>query len=101
MRSAQALTYNTVFALIPLLAFALSVVRFFVGTEEISSRINDALSQFLNPGALSKAQQTILNLVEEAQKATLGAASMILFLTMVVGLLMQFEEVLNEIFRIK
>ncbi len=99
--SAQALTYNTVFALIPLLAFALSVVRFFVGTEEILTRLNEALSRFLNPGALSKAQETIFTLIQEAQRAPLGAASMILFLTMVVGLLMQFEEVLNLIFRIK
>ena len=101
MMSAQALTYNTVFALIPLLAFALSVVRFFVGTEEILARIGEALSRFLNPGALSKAQQTIFDLVNEAQRGPLGAASMIIFLTMVVGLLMQFEEVLNEIFRLK
>ncbi len=101
MMSAQALTYNTVFALIPLLAFALSVVRFFVGTEEILTRLNDALSRFLNPGALSKAQETIFSLIQEAQRAPLGAASMILFLTMVVGLLMQFEEVLNSIFRVK
>ena len=101
MMSAQALTYNTVFALIPLLAFALSVVRFFVGTEEILARISEALSRFLNPGALSKAQQTIFDLVNEAQRGPLGAASMIIFLTMVVGLLMQFEEVLNEIFRLK
>ncbi len=99
--SAQALTYNTVFALIPLLAFALSVVRFFVGTEEIINRINEALSRFLNPGALSKAQQTIFSLIAEAQRAPLGAASMILFLVMTIGLLMQFEEVINDIFHVK
>lgn len=98
---AQALTYNTVFALIPLLAFALSIVRFFVGTEEILTRLNAALSRFLNPGALSKAQETIFALIQEAQRAPLGAASMILFLTMVVGLLMQFEDVLNHIFQVK
>ncbi|WP_022853007.1 YhjD/YihY/BrkB family envelope integrity protein [Thermodesulfatator atlanticus] len=101
LMSAQALTYNTVFAFVPLLAFGLSIVQVFIGAEEITTRINDALSQFLNPGALSKAQETILNLVQEAQHAPLGAASMILFLTMVIGLLMQFEEVINEIFRVK
>ncbi|OAG27597.1 hypothetical protein TH606_06050 [Thermodesulfatator autotrophicus] len=99
--SAQALTYNTVFAFVPLLAFAFSMVQIFIGQEEIIARINQALSQFLNPGALSKAQETILNLVQEAQHAPLGAASMIIFLTMVIGLLMQFEDVINHIFRVK
>ncbi|WP_457755953.1 YhjD/YihY/BrkB family envelope integrity protein [Thermodesulfatator indicus] len=101
LMSAQALTYNTVFAFVPLLAFALSMVQVFIGKEEIIFRISQALSQFLNPGALSKAQETILNLVQEAQHTPLGAASMIIFLTMVIGLLMQFEEVINHIFRVK
>ncbi|WP_082863548.1 YhjD/YihY/BrkB family envelope integrity protein [Thermodesulfatator autotrophicus] len=101
LMSAQALTYNTVFAFVPLLAFAFSMVQIFIGQEEIIARINQALSQFLNPGALSKAQETILNLVQEAQHAPLGAASMIIFLTMVIGLLMQFEDVINHIFRVK
>ncbi len=101
LTNAQALTYNTVFALVPLLAFALSMVRFFVGTEDIIARLNEALSQFLNPGALSRAQEVVLDLINKAQKAPLGAASMIIFITMVLGLLMQFEDVLNQIFRIE
>jgi membrane protein len=99
--NAQALTYNTVFALVPLLAFGISMVRFFIGTEEILSRINEALSQVLNPGALNKAQEVILRLIQQAENAPLGTASMIIFITMVLGLLMQFEDVLNQIFRVK
>ncbi len=98
---AQALTYNTVFALVPLLAFMLSIIRLFIGTEDLITEINEGLSKFLNPGTLSKVQETILNLINRAQTAPLGAASMIIFLAMVIGLLMQFEEVLNQIFRIK
>ncbi len=101
LTNAQALTYNTVFALVPLLAFAFSMVRFFVGTEDIIARLNQALSQFLNPGALSRAQEVVLDLISKAQKAPLGAASMIIFITMVLGLLMQFEGVLNQVFRIE
>ncbi|NPB09758.1 MAG: YihY/virulence factor BrkB family protein [Thermodesulfobacteria bacterium] len=101
LTNAQALTYNTVFALVPLLAFALSMVRFFVGTEDILMRLNEALSQFLNPGALSRAQEVVLDLISKAQKGPLGAASMAIFITMVLGLLMQFEGVLNQIFRIE
>ena len=98
---AQALTYNTVFAIVPLLAFGLSMVRFFLGKEEIVSRTILALSRVLNPGALSKAQEVLLNLISQAEKAPLGTASMIIFITMVLGLLMQFEEVLNLVFRVK
>ncbi len=98
---AQALTYDTVFALVPLLAFILSVVRFFIGTEDIIAEINEALSKFLNPGALSKVQSTIITLIHHAQTAPLGAASMMVFMAMALGLLMQLEDVLNKIFRVK
>ncbi len=99
--SAQALTYDTVFALVPLLAFGLSVIRLFIGTEDLLAEINKGLSQFLNPGALSKVQTTFSNLIDRAQSAPLGAASMLVFIAMAVGLLMQFEGTLNQIFRVR
>ncbi len=98
---AQALTYNTVFAIVPLLAFGLAMVRFFLGKEELVSRVILSLSRVLNPGALSKAQEVLLNLISQAEKAPLGTASMLIFITMVLGLLMLFEEVLNLVFRVK
>ncbi len=99
--NAQALTYDTVFALVPLLALGLSVIRLFIGTNDLLIEINKVLSQFLNPGALSKVRSTFLELIDRAQSAPLGAASMAVFVTMAVGLLMQFETTLNEIFRVR
>ncbi len=101
LTQAQALTYATLFALIPLLALAFAVARLFIQAEDIMQRAEALLSQFLNPAAIENVQQTLFALLEKAQKAPLGKASMLIFFLMVLGLLMQTEGVLNQIFRVR
>ncbi len=98
---AQALTYATLFALIPLLALVFAVARLFVQAEDLMERAEALLSKFLNPAAFDVVQKTLFGLLEKAQKAPLGRASMLIFLLMVVGLLMQTEGVMNRIFRVR
>ncbi|RUM87280.1 MAG: hypothetical protein DSZ24_06490 [Thermodesulfatator sp.] len=97
---AQALTYTTLFSLIPLLALAFAVARLFIQAEELIERSQEFLSRFLNPAAIDTVQDTLFRLLNQAERAPLGKASMLIFLTMIVGLLMQTEGVLNRIFRV-
>lgn len=101
LTQAQALTYATLFALIPLLALVFAIARLFIQAEDIMSRAETLLSQFLNPAALESVQETLFGLLKKAQEAPLGKASMLIFLFMILGLLMQTEGVLNQIFRVR
>jgi len=101
LTQAQALTYTTLFALIPLLALIFAIARLFVQAEDLITRAETLLSQFLNPAALETVQETLLGLLKKAREAPLGKASMLVFLSMILGLLMQTEEVLNRIFRVR
>ncbi len=101
LTEAQALTYTTLFSLVPLLALAFAIARLFIQAEDILSRSEEFLTRFLNPAAIETVQETLLNLLQKAQQAPLGKASMLIFLTMILGLIMQTENILNRIFRVK
>ncbi|HFC98452.1 MAG TPA: YihY/virulence factor BrkB family protein [Thermosulfurimonas dismutans] len=98
---AQALTYTTIFSLVPLLTLAFAIARLFIQAEDVLDKSEELLSRFLNPAAIDTVQETLFRLLSKAQQAPLGKASMLIFLTMIVGLLMQTEGVLNRIFRVR
>ncbi len=101
LTEAQALTYTTLFSLVPLLALVFAIARFFIQAEDILSRSEELLTRFLNPAAIETVQETLFNLLQKAQQAPLGKASMLIFLIMILGLIMQTENVLNRIFRVR
>ncbi|MBX6422685.1 YihY/virulence factor BrkB family protein [Thermosulfurimonas sp. F29] len=98
---AQALTYTTLFSLVPLLALAFAIARLFIQAEDIVAVSEQFLTRFLNPAAIETVQETLLRLLAKAQQAPLGRASMLIFFVMILGLLMETEGVLNRIFRVK
>ncbi len=97
--SAQALTYMTMFSLIPVLAIGLAIVKLFGGFSQIEDLIYQYISEILNPGALERVSSVIKDLTIKAQNAPLGSASMIVLAIMAFFFLTELEDILNFIWR--
>ncbi len=97
--SAQALTYMTIFSLIPVLAIGLAVVKLFGGLGQIEDLIYQYISEILNPGALERVSGIIRDLTTKAQNAPLGSASMIVLAVMAFFFLTELEDILNYIWK--
>lgn len=99
--TAQALTYSTIFSLIPALALAFSIFQAFGGIESIEPLLFQYLSEILAPGRQQIVLKSIEDLIQKAQGSPIGAFSTIFFLVVAMLLLMELEDSLNHIWRTK
>jgi membrane protein len=94
---AQALTYTTIFSIIPILAIVFSIFHSLGGLESLHDVIFGYLSEMLTPGGQHLVQETLRELLEKAQSAPIGSFSIVFFIVIAFLLLMELEDVLNYI----
>ena len=93
---ATALAYVTLLSLVPLLAFALSIVRGFGAGGGIEDQIMD----YLAPGQ-EKVAQWVADAVEGANATAIGAVGLVLLAWTTIKLLLTIENSFNEIWGVK
>ncbi len=98
---AAALTYTTVFALIPLLAVTFSLFHAFGGLKELEEKIRPLILKVLVPGAQEKLITTIDSLIERLNAGAIGAVGTVLVFLAAIFLIGQLEMILNEIWGLK
>jgi membrane protein len=98
---AAALTYTTVFALIPLLAVTFSLFHTFGGLKGLEEKIRPLILKVLVPGAQEKLIGIIDSLIERLNAGAIGAVGTVLVFLTAIFLLVQLEMILNEIWGLK
>ena len=98
---AAALTYTTVFALIPLLAVTFSLFHAFGGLKELEEKIRPLILKVMVPGAQEKLIATIDSLIERLNAGAIGAVGTVLVFLAAIFLIAQLEMILNEIWGLK
>jgi len=98
---AAALTYTTVFALIPTLAVTFSLFHAFGGLRGLEEKIRPLILKVLVPGAQEKLISTIDALIERLNAGAIGAVGTVLIFLAAIFLLGQLEMILNEIWGLK
>ena len=98
---AAALTYTTVFALIPLLAVTFSLFHVFGGLKGLEEKIRPLILKVLVPGAQEKLIGIIESLIERLNAGAIGAVGTLLVFLAAIFLLGQLEMILNEIWGLK
>jgi len=98
---AAALTYTTVFALIPLLAVTFSLFHAFGGLKGLEEKIRPLILKVLVPGAQEKLIAIIDTLIERLNAGAIGAVGTVLVFLAAIFLLGQLEMILNEIWGLK
>jgi membrane protein len=98
---AAALTYTTVFALIPLLAVTFSLFHAFGGLKELEEKIRPLILKVMVPGAQEKLIATIDSLIERLNAGAIGAVGTVLVFLSAIFLIGQLEMILNEIWGLK
>ena len=98
---AAALTYTTVFALIPLLAVTFSLFHAFGGLKELEDKIRPLILKVMVPGAQEKLIATIDSLIERLNAGAIGAVGTVLVFLSAIFLIGQLEMILNEIWGLK
>lgn len=96
-----ALTYTTVFALIPLLAVTFSLFHAFGGLKGLEEKIRPLILKVLVPGAQEKLIGIIDSLIERLNAGAIGAVGTVLVFLAAIFLLGQLETILNEIWGLK
>lgn len=94
---AQALTYTTIFAIIPILVIVFSIFHALGGLDSLKDVIFVYLSEILTPGGQHLVQENLRDLLENAQAAPIGSFSILFFIVTAFLLLMELEDVLNHI----
>jgi membrane protein len=98
---AAALTYTTVFALIPLLAVTFSLFHAFGGLKGLEEKIRPLILKVLVPGAQEKLIAIIDILINRLNAGAIGAVGTVLVFLAAIFLLGQLEMILNEIWGLK
>ena len=98
---AAALTYTTVFALIPMLAVTFSLFHAFGALKGLEGKIRPFILQVLVPGAQEKLIGTINTLIERLNAGAISAVGTVLVFLAAVFLMAQLEVILNEIWGLK
>lgn len=97
---AQALTYTTIFAIIPVLAIVFSIFHALGGLDSLKDTIFGYLSEILTPGGQHLVQENLRELLENAQAAPIGSFSIVFFIVTAFLLLMELEDALNHIWSV-
>lgn len=99
LRSA-ALTYITLFSLVPMLAVAFAIVRA-IGQEEIRQAIHEFIFTNLVPGTAQQLGSYIDTFISRASSGALGALGGFFLLVSAITLLSNIETSLNEIWGVQ
>ncbi len=98
---AMALTYLSLFALVPALVVAFSVVEAFTGTEKIADRVHEFLIDNLAVGARATLEPFLDRFIRNAHAASAGIVGGALLVWSAVSLFSNVERALNDIWGIK
>lgn len=98
---AMALTYISLFALVPALVVAFSVVQAFTGTEKIAERVHEFLFENLAVGARATIEPYLDRFVDNAQVARAGVVGALLLVWSAVTLFSNVERAINDIWGIR
>ncbi|HYY51685.1 MAG TPA: YihY/virulence factor BrkB family protein [Myxococcales bacterium] len=98
---AAALTYLTLFALVPLLAVLYSVVDLFTGEAQIHDRVQSYVNSQLGIGAGAAIAGALTTFTSKATVKTLGAIGFAVLLVSVLSLLWNIESAFNHIYAVK
>jgi len=108
---AAAITYRTVFALVPVLVVSLVVLRFFLGSDAISQGLNALLEQFgltnlslgepepgeEGPATVAQWLESVVQRAETINFGAIGAVGAALLVYASVSMLIQIEQCFNVI----
>jgi len=98
---ASALTYLTLFALVPLLAVVYSVLDLVGDEASLRNSVSEWLTQQLGIGAGAALEARLQELTTKASVKTLGAIGFAFLLFSVVSLLSNIESAFNHIYAVK
>ncbi len=96
---AAALTYMSIFSLVPFLAIAFSLFKAFGGLDDLRRRLESQLFSFLSPGAQDRVQEFLTKSIENINAGAIGSFGFILLLVTSILLLINIETALNLIWR--
>ncbi|MBC7792424.1 MAG: YihY family inner membrane protein, partial [Clostridia bacterium] len=100
---AQALTYQTLFAIVPLLAVVFVIFRGFGGMDALQQRMEQVIIDNLAGGSELSSQISghIATAIGNVNGKTLGVVSIVLLVYSVLGLMQNIEDSFNAIFGVK
>jgi len=98
---AMALTYISLFALVPALVVAVSVVQAFTGMERISGRVNEFLFENLAVGARATVEPYLQRFIQNAHLTSAGLVGGALLLWSAVSLFSNVDRAVNDIWGIR
>ena len=98
---ASALTYLTLFALVPLLAVLYSVIDLFTGEAQLHDRVQAYVNSQLGIGAGAAVAAALTTFTTKATVKTLGAIGFAVLLFSVLSLLWNIESAFNHIYAVK
>jgi membrane protein len=100
---AQALSYQTVFAIVPLFAVFFVIFRGFGGMDAVQGRVQKLIVENMAGGSELSAQVTnyIASAVANVNGKTLGIVSILVLVYSVLGLMQNIEDSFNDIFGVK
>ncbi|KAF0243472.1 MAG: hypothetical protein FD180_3362 [Planctomycetota bacterium] len=96
-----ALTYQVIFALVPLLAVVLSMFKGFGGLSGVSGRAKDYLLRYITPEVGDKVVTTIDSFVANINAAAIGVVGFLALLYTALSLMQTIEKTFNRIWGIK
>jgi membrane protein len=98
---AMALTYISLFALVPALVVAFSVVQAFTGMERINERVNEVLFENLAVGARATIEPYLQRFVQNAHLTSAGLVGGALLVWSAVSLFSNVDRAVNDIWGIR
>jgi membrane protein len=98
---AMALTYISLFALVPALVVAFSVVQAFTGMERIAARVNEFLFENLAVGARATLEPYLSRFVQNAHVTSAGIVGGALLVWSAVSLLSNVDGAVNQIWAVR
>jgi len=96
-----ALTYQVVFALVPLLAVVLSMFKGFGGLSGVSGRAKDFLLRYITPEVGDRLVTTIDSFIANINAAAIGVVGFLALLYTALSLMHTIEKTFNRIWGIK
>jgi len=97
----SALTYLTLFSLVPLLAVVYSVIDLFTGETQLQDRVQAYVNSQLGIGAGAAISAALTTFTSKATVKTLGAIGFALLLISVLSLLWNIESAFNHIYAVR
>ncbi|HZZ85757.1 MAG TPA: YhjD/YihY/BrkB family envelope integrity protein [Anaeromyxobacteraceae bacterium] len=98
---AMALTYTSLFALVPALVVAFSVVQAFTGMERLWARVHEFLLENLAVGARAAVAPRLDEFVKNAHATSAGLVGGALLVWSAVSLFSQVERAVNDIWTVR